>query len=80
VINVKVKPNKSENTVSLLRRFSKRVQGAGILSKAKSLRFRERDESSFVKKKGKLRKIEKKKKIEKMLKMGQPIKRKKRRF
>ena len=80
MINVKVKPNKSENTVSLLRRFSRRVQGAGILTKAKSIRFRNREESSFIKKKGKLRRIEKKQQIEKMLKMGQVIKKKKRRF
>jgi hypothetical protein len=80
MINVKVKPNKSENSVSLLKRFSRRVQGAGILTKAKSIRFKTRAESSFTKKKGKLRKIEKRQKIEKMLKMGQVIKRKKRRF
>jgi hypothetical protein len=80
MINVKVKANKAENSVNLIRRFSKRVQGAGILRKAKSIKFRARSESSFVKKKGKLRKIEKKQKIEKMLKMGQAPKKKKRRF
>ena len=80
MINVKVNPNKAENSVSLIRRFSRRVQGAGILTKAKSIRFRERTKSSYIKKKGKLRRIEKKQKIEKMLKMGQIIKRRKRRF
>jgi hypothetical protein len=80
MINVKVKPNKAENTVNLIRRFSKRVQGAGILTKAKSIRFKNRDVSSAVKKKSRLKKIEKKIKIEKMLKMGQVIKKRKRRF
>lgn len=76
MINVKVKVNKAENSTNLLRRFTKRVQSAGILSKAKSNRFRERDKSEYVKKKNKLRTIEKRIKIEKMLKMGQVIKKK----
>ena len=69
MINVKVKANKAENSVNLLRRFSKRVQSAGILGKARSERFRSRTESPYVKKKNRLRSIEKRKKIEKMLKI-----------
>jgi hypothetical protein len=80
VINVKVKANKAENSTNLLRRFSKRVQSAKILSKAKSLRFKGRDVSSAVKKKSKLRSIDKRVKIEKMLKLGQAPKKKKRKF
>jgi len=77
---VKVKANKAENSTNLIRRFGKRVQGAGILSKAKSLRFKDREMSSYVKKKNKLRSIKKRAKIEKMLKMGQVLKKKKRKF
>ncbi|HJN62752.1 MAG TPA: hypothetical protein QGH03_00780 [Candidatus Paceibacterota bacterium] len=80
MINVKVKANKAENSTNLIRRFGKRVQGAGILSKAKSLRFKDREMSSYVKKKNKLRSIKKRAKIEKMLKMGQVLKKKKRKF
>ena len=79
MINVKVKANKAENSTNLLRRFSKRVQSAGVLSKAKSNRFRKRESSEYIKKKNKLRAIEKKGRIEKMLKMGQVIKSKKKR-
>ncbi len=77
---MKVKANKAENSTNLIRRFGKRVQGAGILSKAKSLRFKDREMSSYVKKKNKLRSIKKRAKIEKMLKMGQVLKKKKRKF
>jgi len=80
MINVKVKANKAENSTNLIRRFGKRVQGAGILSKAKSLRFKDREMSSYVKKKNKLRSIKKRAKIEKMLKMGHVLKKKKRKF
>jgi len=80
MINVKVKANKAENSVNLLRRFSKRVQGAKILSKAKSNRFKERAKSTFVKKKNKLRSIVKRQKVEKMLKMGQAPKKKRKKF
>ena len=80
MINAKVKANKAENSTNLIRRFGKRVQGAGILSKAKSLRFKDREMSSYVKKKNKLRSIKKRAKIEKMLKMGQVLKKKKRKF
>jgi ribosomal protein S21 len=73
MINVKVKANVAENSTNLLRRFNKRVQSAGILGTAKSLRFRERKASTYVKKKNKLRSIERRTKIEKMLKMGQTI-------
>jgi ribosomal protein S21 len=80
VINVVVKSNKTENGTTLLRRFNKRVQGAGVLSKAKSLKFRDRKVSDFVKKKNRLRSIAKRQKVEKMLKLGQAPKKKKRRY
>ena len=34
--------NPNENTTSLIRRFTKRVQGAGILRRVRSLRYSER--------------------------------------
>ena len=74
MINVKVKANVSENSVNLLKRFNKRVQSSGVLVKAKSSRFKTRKSSPFVKKKNKLRSIAKRQKVEKMLKMGQIVK------
>jgi ribosomal protein S21 len=79
MINVKVTANSNENGVSLLRRFSRRVQGSGIMPKAKSLRFRNRNTSDFLKKKKRLNSISKKTQIEKMIKLGKiPPKRKRR--
>ena len=80
MINVKVEANSNENSINLLKRFSRRVKGAGILPKVKSGRFRNRIASDFMKKKNRLRSIERKKQIEKMLKLGIAPKRKKRRF
>jgi len=80
MINVKVKANKSENSVSLLRRFSRRVQGAGILGAAKSNRYNERPLSDYVKKKKRLKSIKKKIRVEKLIKLGQMTVKKKRKF
>lgn len=80
MINVKVTANSNENGVSLLRRFSRRVQGSGILPKAKSLRFRNRNTSDFLKKKKRLNSISKKAQIERMIKLGKMPPKRKRRY
>lgn len=69
-INVETTKTASENTSSLMRRFTKRVQGSGILQRARSLRFFERSHSAFVKKRRALKTIERRAEFQKMLKMG----------
>jgi ribosomal protein S21 len=70
IINVKVEKQNNENNTSLIRRFTKRVQGSGMLPRAKSLRFRNRPISVAKRKQQTLKKLEKKKEREKLIKLG----------
>lgn len=68
VIEIEKTPNESNSSV--LRRFSRRVRGSGIIKKAKSLRYEERALSPFKKKKSKLVRMAKKAEIDRMKKLG----------
>ena len=70
MINAEVKKNGSENNLSLLRRFSRKVVGSGAINKAKEKRYRKRLKSKFVKKKETLALIAKRAKINKLIKLG----------
>ncbi|MDO8510251.1 MAG: hypothetical protein Q7S15_01360 [bacterium] len=70
MINVEVKRGANENNVSLIKRFTKRVQGAGILRKVRSLRYKDRNVSPYGKKKQMLKRIEREKVREKLLRLG----------
>ncbi|NQV93215.1 30S ribosomal protein S21 [Candidatus Kaiserbacteria bacterium] len=76
MINVEVIKNTTENTTSLIRRFTKRVQGSGILPRVRSLRYFERPASEFKKKKQILRKIERREEFETLYKQGKVEERK----
>ena len=69
-INVKVEKQDSENNTSLLRRFTKRVQASGILPRVKSIRFNSRQASDLKKKRQTLKRIERIKEREKLIKLG----------
>ncbi len=68
--NVKVEKQDSENNASLIRRFTKRVQGSGILPRVKSIRFRSRPSSELKKKQQTLKRIKKIEEREKLIKLG----------
>ncbi|MGM0482444.1 MAG: hypothetical protein ACQEP6_01085 [Patescibacteria group bacterium] len=68
--NVKVEKNSNENNVALVRRFTKRVQGSGILPRAKSIRFRNRPLSETKKKQETLKRLKKAKERERLVKLG----------
>lgn len=69
-INVEVTKNGSDNNLALIRKFTKRVQGSGILNRLRGRRYSERKASDYVKKKRTLKKIEKREKIKDLIKMG----------
>jgi len=70
-INVEVtKKNNNESTTNLIRRFTKKMQGAGIVKRVRSIRYSSRPLSKFTRKKNALKKIDKTIKIEYMKKMG----------
>lgn len=68
--NVEVKKNNQESTANLIRRFTKRVQGSGILNRIRKERYFKREKSEMVNRGTKLRKLESKVKYEKLLKLG----------
>ncbi len=55
--NVEVIKNANESSTSLIRRFQKRVQGAGILPRVRSLRYASRPKTKFTRKKIALKRI-----------------------
>jgi ribosomal protein S21 len=70
MINVEVQKNNNENAVTLLKRFTKRVQGAGILNRVRGLRYSKRSESRYVRKKRALKSLERRTLHEKAVKLG----------
>jgi ribosomal protein S21 len=78
-VNVQVTKNGSEAALNLIRRFQKRVQESGVLSRVRSIRYNERDLSALKTKRAKLRKLENIAKYEDARRMGKVIERKKRR-
>lgn len=78
-LNVQLERGKNENNLSLLKRFNRRVQEAGVIQKVKSMRFSTRIKSKNVQKKNKLALIEKIEKREELYKLGKPLSQLKRR-
>ncbi len=76
---VKVDNEKGQNTGSVLRAFTKRVQTAGTLKHARTLRYHGRAQSDLSKKKGALKRMGRRIEIQKLLKMGKAIPTKSRR-
>lgn len=68
--NVEVTKSATDNNLGLIRKFTKRVQGSGILPKLRSKRYSTRKPSEYVKKKKTLKKIAAKEKILELIKMG----------
>ena len=68
--NVEVSKNNQESTANLIRRFTKRMQGSGVLMKLRKNRYHSRQRSSGVARSKKLVKLDNKEKYEKLLKLG----------
>jgi len=69
-INVEVSKSGSDNNLGLIRKFTKRVQGAGILARLRSKRYSARKRSEYVKKKMTLKRLTEKNRIRGLIKMG----------
>jgi len=50
--NAEVSKNDGESTINLIRRFSKRVQGAGVINRIRGNRYYLRSKSKLVQRKG----------------------------
>jgi ribosomal protein S21 len=69
-INVQVTRNNNESGISTIRRFSKRVQEASILTRVRSLRYRQRPPSKFIKKKHALKMLARREQLRELAKLG----------
>jgi ribosomal protein S21 len=69
-VNIEVSKGANENNLSVLRRFTKRVQAAGILPRVRSKRYSERIKSGNVKRAKTLEYLKKKEEIADLLKLG----------
>lgn len=72
-INVEITKNNNENTASVLRRFVKKVRGAGFLQEVRNRRYFTRDASKLRRKQSALTRLERSEKYADMIKMGQSI-------
>ena len=68
--NVEVEKNNNESSANVIRRFTKRVQGAGIVPKVRGARYHSRTKSKNVQRMAKLKKLGKAEVYEKLLKLG----------
>lgn len=70
MINIEVQKNNNESPTNLLKRFTKRVQGAGILNRVRGLRYAKRAESKYVRKKRTMKSLKRRSEHQKMVKLG----------
>ncbi len=68
--NVQVEKNQNESSANVIRRFTKRMQGSGVLQRVRKNRYYIREKSENVRKEGKLKKLVKADKYARELKLG----------
>lgn len=69
-INAEVKKKDNENNSGILRRFTKKIQGSGIIPRVRSLRYNERGLSPFKRKKKTLKALRYAENMEEQIKLG----------
>lgn len=69
-VNVAVTKHGTENSMNLIRRFTKRVQGAGIIRRVKGARYYDRMKSKTKRRVSALRRIDRKEKQSEMERLG----------
>ncbi|MFA6536328.1 MAG: hypothetical protein WC250_03980 [Candidatus Paceibacterota bacterium] len=69
-INVEITRNPTENNLSALRRFTKRVQGSGVLPRVRGIRYQTRKLSSYKVKMKTLKVLARRAEVAKLIKLG----------
>ena len=69
-INAEVVKSGNENNINLIRRFTKRVQGSGVLPRVRSIRYSSRKLSPYVRQKKTLKVLRRREEVAEMIKMG----------
>ncbi len=70
MITIEVKREANESSSSVLRRFSKKVQGANLIRQVKALKSATRQQSHFKQKKSALNRLSRRAEIERLKKLG----------
>lgn len=70
MINAEVTKTGNENNLNLIRRFTKKVQGSGVLPRVRNLRYASRKMSEYVKKKKTLKVLRRREEVTELIKMG----------
>ncbi len=68
--NVEVVKKKNESSLSMIKRFTRRVQESGVLPRVRSIRYAERVKSDYVKKKKRLTVLRKAAEYNRLFKLG----------
>lgn len=68
--NIQITRNPHENALSLLRRFSRKMQESGIIPKVKGMRYSNRPTSKLAEKNMTLRKLTRRAEVERLKKLG----------
>jgi ribosomal protein S21 len=71
--NAEVSKNDGESTLNLIRRFSKRVQGAGVIMRMRGNRYFERSKSRAVVRKQALKRISRREEVQELIKLGKMV-------
>lgn len=75
MINAEVTRNSGENAMSVIRRFTRKVQGSGVIQRKRSLRFSGRVQSEYKVKQRALTLLERRKNMAELIKLGKaPVK------
>lgn len=69
-VNIQVTKKSNENNMSILRRFTRRVQGSGIIPRVRGLRYADRNPSALIKKNARLKSIRRKEEVQELIKLG----------
>ena len=70
MINVEVEKTNNESNASLIRRFTKRTQGSGVLPRVRSIRYAIRTQSRYKRKKAALKVLRRREEVTELIKMG----------
>lgn len=70
MINAEVQKSGAESAISVIRKFSRRVQGTGLIQTVRKRRYYERDASKTVSKKRALKRIKRQENYRELIKEG----------
>lgn len=70
VVQAEVQKNDGENDINLIRRFSKRVQGAGVIMRMRRRRYHSRIKSRNVNRAHALKVIKRREEVQELIKLG----------